>query len=178
MWFVSSMFFFFFFLNGLTAHFFLVLNNIPLSGWDFTTVYPFTYWRTFWLLPNFGSYELSCYKHVQGFMWTLVSFLFFSFCLRAAPAAYRGSQARGRIGAIATGLHHSHSNARSEPCLQLTPQLTAKPYPLTHWVRPEIKPVSSWVLVRFLSTEPRWELLDIGFQLLSKYQGAQCWIVW
>ena len=30
--------------------------------------------------------------------------------------AYGSSQARGRIGA--TGLHHSHSNARSEPHLQ------------------------------------------------------------
>ena len=33
---------------------------------------------------------------------------------RAAPAAYGGSQARGRVGAIAAGLHHSHSNAGSE----------------------------------------------------------------
>ena len=43
----------------------------------------------------------------------------------AAPAAYGGSQARGRIGAVATGLHQSHSNAGSEPRLQPTPQLTA-----------------------------------------------------
>ena len=41
----------------------------------------------------------------------------FVFCLfRAAPAAYGGSQARGLIGAIADGLHHSH-NAGSEPHL-------------------------------------------------------------
>ena len=43
------------------------------------------------------------------------------FCLfvfsRAAPEAYGGSQARGLIGATAAGLHHSHSNARSEPHL-------------------------------------------------------------
>ena len=32
----------------------------------------------------------------------------FAFCLfRAAPTAYGGPQARGLIGAIATGLHHS-----------------------------------------------------------------------
>ena len=49
---------------------------------------------------------------------------FFFFCLfgaaffGAAPAAYGGSQARGRIGAIAAGLRHSHSNAGSE--LRLT----------------------------------------------------------
>ena len=44
---------------------------------------------------------------------------------RAAPEAYGGSQARGRIGAVAAGLHHSHSNAGSKPHLQPTPQLTA-----------------------------------------------------
>ena len=37
-----------------------------------------------------------------------------SFFFRAALMAYGGSQARGRIGAIAAGLHHCHSNARSE----------------------------------------------------------------
>ena len=45
----------------------------------------------------------------------------------AAPAAYGGSQARGLIGAVATGLRQSHSNAGSEPRLQPTPQLTATP---------------------------------------------------
>ena len=38
---------------------------------------------------------------------------------------YGGSQARGQIGAVAAGLHHSHSNAGSELCLQPTPHLTA-----------------------------------------------------
>ena len=41
---------------------------------------------------------------------------------RATPAACGGSQARGQIGALATGLRHSHSNARSEPRLQPTTQ--------------------------------------------------------
>ena len=58
-------------------------------------------------------------------------FISFFFCLfaisRAAPAAYGGSQARGRIGAVAAGLRHSHSNAVSELRLQPTPQLTATP---------------------------------------------------
>ena len=59
-------------------------------------------------------------------------FLFFGgtlgrgLCLsRATTAAYRGSQARGQIGAVAAGLRHSHSRAGSEPCLQPAPQLTA-----------------------------------------------------
>ena len=54
----------------------------------------------------------------------------FLFCLfRGAPTAYGGIQTRGRIGAIAAGLHHSHSNARSELCLRPEPQLTAMPDP-------------------------------------------------
>ena len=53
----------------------------------------------------------------------------FFFCLFAiswaAPTAYGGSQARSRIGAVAAGLHHSHSHAGSEPILRPTPQLRA-----------------------------------------------------
>ena len=48
------------------------------------------------------------------------------FCLfRPVSAAYGSSQIRDQIGAAAVCLCHSHSNARSEPCLQSTPQLTA-----------------------------------------------------
>ena len=56
-------------------------------------------------------------------------FFFLSFCyfLWATPTAYGGSQARGQIGTVATGLRQGHSNAGSEPCLQPTPQLTATP---------------------------------------------------
>ena len=43
--------------------------------------------------------------------------------------AYGGSQARGPIGAVDTGLHQSHSNTGSEPGLQPTPQLKAMPDP-------------------------------------------------
>ena len=53
------------------------------------------------------------------------SFFLFLFLFRAAPMAYGGSQARGRMGATAAGLHHSHSHAGSKPCLRPTPQLTA-----------------------------------------------------
>ena len=50
-------------------------------------------------------------------------FFFFVFCLfRAAPAAYGGSQARGRIRAVAASLLQNYSNVRSEPHLWPTPQ--------------------------------------------------------
>ena len=54
----------------------------------------------------------------------LLSFFAFS---GAAPTAHGGSQARGPIGAIATGLRQSHSKAGSEPRRQPMPQLTATP---------------------------------------------------
>ena len=58
-------------------------------------------------------------------------FIYLFFCLFAiswaAPVAYGGSQARGLIGAVATGLRQNHSNAGSEARLQPTPQLRATP---------------------------------------------------
>ena len=42
---------------------------------------------------------------------------------------YGGGQARGQIRATAASLHHSHSNARSKPRLQPTPQLMVIPDP-------------------------------------------------
>ena len=57
-----------------------------------------------------------------------LSFFFFAFS-RAAPVAHGSSQARGLIGAVATGLRHSHSNMGSEPRLPPTSQLKATPHP-------------------------------------------------
>ena len=60
---------------------------------------------------------------------------FFFFCLfvfsRAAPTAYGGSQASGRIGPVAAGLRHSHSTTGSGLRLRPIPQLKAvlDPYP-------------------------------------------------
>ena len=79
------------------------------------------------------------------------------------PHPYGGSQARGQIRAVAASLHYT-SNTGSELRLWPTPQLTAvsatysNTGSLTHWARPGIKPVCSWMLVRFVSAEPWWEL--------------------
>ena len=63
----------------------------------------------------------------------LLFYLIYFFCLfafsRATPTAYGGSQAKGLIGAGATGLCQSHSNAGIRATLQPTPQLTAMPDP-------------------------------------------------
>ena len=67
-------------------------------------------------------------KDFSIFIIELFFFGLFAFS-RVAPAAYGGSQARSRIGAVATGLRQSHSNTGSEPCLQSTPQFMATPDP-------------------------------------------------
>ena len=43
--------------------------------------------------------------------------------------AYESFQARGQIGAVAAGPHHSHSNAGRKLHLQPTPQITTMPDP-------------------------------------------------
>ena len=72
--------------------------------------------------PDIGTeYLITFFMLLYGCCKNFVCFLLF----RAAPIAYGSSQARGGIGAIAAGLCHSHSNKRSKPHLQPTPQLTA-----------------------------------------------------
>ena len=80
---------------------------------------------------------IGVYLYLMAKRWELVlslekilfSKFIFYFCLFAiswaSPAAHGGSQARGRIGAVATSLCQSHSNTGSQPCLRPTPQLTA-----------------------------------------------------
>ena len=65
----------------------------------------------------------------HSLIFTFVSSLFLIFLLlffQAARVAFRGSQARGLIGA-ATARLHSHEG--SELCLHPTPQLKAVPEP-------------------------------------------------
>ena len=52
-------------------------------------------------------------------------------CLLVQPSASHvvGAVGFGSESSTAPGLHHSHSNAGSEPRLGPTPQLTATPYP-------------------------------------------------
>ena len=59
----------------------------------------------------------------------LIPLLFFFFFWGGASRAHGGSQARGQIRAVATGLHYSHSNTRSKLHLLPTPQLMATPDP-------------------------------------------------
>ena len=63
-------------------------------------------------LLTVGRHSLCCIPGTVFEDGILSFFFFFVFCLlRATPTAYGGSQARGPVGALATSLHHSHSNA-------------------------------------------------------------------
>ena len=94
-------------------------------------------------------------------------FLLLLFCLfRATPMAYGGSQAEDWIGAVDTSLRHSHSNVRSIQAASATYTTAhSNTESLTHEARPGIKLAFSWILVRFISTEPWQELIPKEFFL-------------
>ena len=48
---------------------------------------------------------------------------------------------------------------------------------LTHWVRPEIEPASSWMLVRFVSAEPWWKILNDFLKLKYNWFTVLCWFL-
>ena len=73
-------------------------------------------------LNNFSKYVRMHYHIFVKFIFYHELSSFFFFCLFSATlVAYGGSQARGQIGAVATVLHHSHSNTRSKPLLRPIP---------------------------------------------------------
>ena len=79
----------------------------------------------YWFSSNPELFLQRCF--VKDCIFSMWNWGFFVF--KAEPEADGSSQARGRIGATAAGLHHSHSNARSELCLWPIPQLTTMPDP-------------------------------------------------
>ena len=70
------------------------------------------------------SFEKQFVNTLKNYCWDIFVvnlnfyYFYYFFFFRPTPVAYGGSQARGRIAAVVTDLHHSHSNARSEPRLQ------------------------------------------------------------
>ena len=108
-------------------------------------------WKSFLVLTKWACFKKSCKGRVKGDTFrnlllfesslsrsevstTKQVFFFFPFLFMAALGAYGSSWARGRIRSAAAGLHHSHSNTRSEPHLRFMLQLAAKPDPYsTEW---------------------------------------------
>ena len=108
-----------------------------------------------------GTYKMDFGKTSKCFFFL---FLFFCFCFCFFFGLFRSSS-----------MAFGSSWARVESELQLLTYTTATAMPnpsyicgihlthgsagfLTHWARPGIEPVSSWVLVGFVTAEPWWEL--------------------
>ena len=104
-----------------SSSFTALLYHILLSEYA-SNFYPFSCLLTFMLF--YISFSKEChYEHSSTFaqevylrIFSGAEFFFF-LLFRATPLAYGSSQARSLTGATAAGLHHSHSNTRSELCL-------------------------------------------------------------
>ena len=85
---------------------------------------------------------------------SLYYYFFFLLLFRAMPVAYGGSQARGWIGAVAASLYIPQpQQCRIQAMFATYTTVHGNTRSLTHWVRPGMEPVSSWMLVRFIN---RW----------------------
>ena len=93
-------------------------------------------------------------------------FFFFLFLFRPEPVAYGHSQARGQVRAVAAGLHQCGIRATS------VTYTTAQSQSLTHWARSGIEPVSSWLLVGFVTAELWRELLILKRKIICSYLCA------
>ena len=79
----------------------------------------------------------------------------FVFCLfafsKAAPMAYRGSQARGLIGAVASRPTPEPQQRRIQAESAIYTSAHGNAGSLTHWARAGTEPATSWFLVGFVN---------------------------
>ena len=111
----------------LTSSIFPSLSN-SLSFVAFTLIlFLVTLYKVIFSFTSFEnqrSHFFSSPKRKQSRSGAICAFQTWSFCL-----FYGSFKTRGRIGAAAASLHHSHSSRGSELHLQSTPQLIAMPDP-------------------------------------------------
>ena len=88
-------------------------------------------------------------------------FLFWLF--RATPMAYGGSQARGSNRSYSCQPQPQPQQCQIQAASVTYTTAHSNTGPLTHWARPGIEPVYSWLLVRFVSAEPWEEVLSYCF---------------
>ena len=84
---------------------------------------------------------------------------FFSFLFRAAPMAHGSSQPRGPNQSCSC-----QPTPRPQQCWIWAESVThttahGSTGSLTHWAKPGIKPVTSWIVFGFITAEPRQEHL-------------------
>ena len=120
-------------------------------------------WGT-WALGK-GRPEFKSLFYCSQALWPLcvstslvLSFLFFFWLFKNKLVAYESSQAWGWIIATAASHSLSHSNTGIWATCATYTTAHGNAKSLTHWVRPGIKPSSSWILVGFVSAAPQQEL--------------------
>ena len=107
-----------------------------------------------------------CITSFKNHLAKVFFFFFSSLLFRAMPVAYgcflpsqglnrscscQPQPQQHRIWATPVTYTTLHGNSRS----------------LTHWARPGTEPTSSWILVRFVSTVPQWELPHLAKLLIA-----------
>lgn len=140
--------------SGSSVSLFALIDLCSLSFFVFFILYSFT---CRWNNPkNQPLGILTCKYCSYIYIYT------FFFRFRAEPSAYVSFQARGWMGTVASGLHHSH--ARSAPYITALRNVDS----LTHWARAGMEPTSSWILVQFITDGPWQELHKYCLNALSE----------
>ena len=120
------------------------LSNLPFLLLHLSSILCICFSSAWKALPP-GTHVLMILHLLSSALSVFCFFLFVCFFvwsysfLRAVPMAYGGSQAKSLIGAVAAGLHHSHSNTRSELSETYT-TAHSNTRSLTYWARPGIEP--------------------------------------
>ena len=102
------------------------------------------------MFGGLSAFNMASLQGWLGLLWFFFFFFFFVFS-RAIPAACGGSQARGRIRAIAAGLRQSPQQHGIPAASAAYPTAHGNAGSLTHGARPGIELASSWFLVRFVN---------------------------
>ena len=94
---------------------------------------------------------------MKFFIWKYMKYFFFFVFL--GPIS---QPQHCQIWAVSATYTRAHGNAGS----------------LTHWVGPGIEPVSLWILVRFITAEPQWELLKYDFvkDVICQIKKVLCYL--
>ena len=135
-------------------------NARSLTQWARPGIKPASPWILLWFIADETQWELPdqavlflqrqnianhCLLHTDVCVCVYVCV-----CLWPQPQHMEVPRPRGRIGAIAPGLYHSHTRSELHPC-SIDTAACSKAGSLTHWARLEIEPTSSWILVTFLT---------------------------
>ena len=114
-----------------------------------------------WLTLIFCYIVHQILKHLILIYYYFLGFFFLLF--RATPVVYGSSQARGWIGATAAWPTPQAQQREIQAVSVTYTTAHSNAGSLTYWAGPGIESESSWLLVRFITAEPRRELLFLDF---------------